>query len=238
MTKQHLSPWDSSSQGVSETSTMVPSRKASADGRREEQDITDIPRMARLNTTPFEKDCREKSAATYAEMSPPSKKPFKALVRDWFSRNGKLRPFRLLKQDVRSIRQRYVSDWTTFNQLVFASAVYVFFTNILPGITFASDLYVLTGMTWGTIEVVFSTGLCGVIFSLFSVQPLTILGVTGPFSVLAENIYDLCQSSFNVSPPASETCNANCVGRFLTAHGMVPHTCWMDALAARYIQCP
>ena len=34
----------------------------------------------------------------------------------------------------------------------------------------------------------------------FSVQPLTILGVTGPFSVLAENIYSLCVTSFNVCP--------------------------------------
>lgn len=91
-----------------------------------------------------------------------------------------------------------MGDWTIFNQLIIASAVYVFFTNLLPGITFASDLYVLTGKSWGTIEVVFSTGLCGVIFSLFSIQPLTILGVTGPFSVLAENIYTLCQDSFQI----------------------------------------
>lgn len=77
-----------------------------------------------------------------------------------------LRPFRLLTADLRSLRQRYVSDWTTFNQLIVASAVYVFFTNLLPGITFASDLYVLTGKNWGTIEVVFSTGLCGIIFAL------------------------------------------------------------------------
>jgi hypothetical protein len=83
-----------------------------------------------------------------------------------FKKNGKLEPFRLLKQDLRNVRRRYLSDWTTFNQLVLASAVYVFFTNILPGITFASDLYVLTGKSWGTIEVVFSTGLCGIIFSL------------------------------------------------------------------------
>jgi hypothetical protein len=53
-----------------------------------------------------------------------------------------------------------------FKQLIFASAAYVFFTNLLPGITFASDLYVLTGQSWGTIEVVFSTGLNGIIFSL------------------------------------------------------------------------
>ncbi|PHH85570.1 hypothetical protein CDD83_237 [Cordyceps sp. RAO-2017] len=111
---------------------------------------------------------------------------------------GKLRPFRLLRGDVRNVRRRWASDWAVFNQQVVASAVYIFFTNILPGITFASDLYVLTGKSWGTIEVVFSTGLCGVIFALFSGQPLTILGVTGPFSVLAENIYQLCETHFHV----------------------------------------
>lgn len=77
-----------------------------------------------------------------------------------------LRPFHLLCRDSRSLRERYVSDWTTFNQLIIASAVYLFFTNLLPGITFASDLYVLTGQSWGTIEVVLSTGLCGILFSL------------------------------------------------------------------------
>ena len=130
----------------------------------------------------------------------PSKHTPKALLRlkESVAQGGRLRPFRLLKQDIRNIRRRYVSDWTIFNQLIFASAVYVFFTNLLPGITFASDLYVLTGKSWGTIEVVFSTGLCGIIFALFSIQPLTILGVTGPFSVLAENIYSLCKDSFKV----------------------------------------
>lgn len=51
--------------------------------------------------------------------------------------------------------------------MIVASAVYVFFTNLLPGITFASDLDVQTGKSWGTIEVVLSTGLCGVIFALY-----------------------------------------------------------------------
>ena len=36
----------------------------------------------------------------------------------------------------------------------------------------------------------------------FSIQPLTILGVTGPFAVLAENIYSLCARSFGVSDMA------------------------------------
>ncbi|PYH98493.1 hypothetical protein BO71DRAFT_480375 [Aspergillus ellipticus CBS 707.79] len=130
----------------------------------------------------------------------PSKHTPKAfrVLRGSVSAGGPLRPFRLVKQDLLNLRRRYISDWTVFNQLIFASAVYVFFTNLLPGITFASDLYVQTGKNWGTIEVVFSTGLCGVIFSLFSIQPLTILGVTGPFSVLAENIYALCNDVFQV----------------------------------------
>jgi hypothetical protein len=89
------------------------------------------------------------------------------LLRGSVAAGGPLRPFRLVKQDIVNLRRRWTSDWTVFNQLIFASAVYVFFTNLLPGITFASDLYVLTGKTWGTIEVVFSTGLCGIIFSVY-----------------------------------------------------------------------
>lgn len=92
-------------------------------------------------------------------------KPFRVL-RGSVAAGGPLRPFRLVKQDIINLRRRYVSDWAIFNQLIFASAVYLFFTNLLPGITFASDLYVLTGKSWGTIEVVLSTGLNGIIFSL------------------------------------------------------------------------
>lgn len=92
-------------------------------------------------------------------------KPFRVL-RGSVAAGGPLRPFRLVRQDIMNLCRRYTSDWTIFNQLIFASAVYVFFTNLLPGITFASDLYVLTGKSWGTIEVVLSTGLCGIIFSL------------------------------------------------------------------------
>ncbi|KAI9047065.1 hypothetical protein LZ554_009139 [Drepanopeziza brunnea f. sp. 'monogermtubi'] len=148
--------------------------------------------------TTSEMDFQRSAGATYSSMETRSKGPLTQRIRALFAKDAQLRPFRLLKQDIRNIRKRYISDWTLFNQLVFASAVYVFFTNLLPGITFASDLYVRTGMNWGTIEVVFSTGLCGIIFSLFSIQPLTILGVTGPFAVLAENIYELCETSFHV----------------------------------------
>ncbi|KAI9676139.1 MAG: hypothetical protein M1817_000884 [Caeruleum heppii] len=130
------------------------------------------------------------------------RQPWRDVFRPLVLPDGPLRPFRLLRQDLKNLRSRYVSDWTLFNQLVFASAVYVFFTNLLPGITFASDLYNLTGENWGTIEV-----------------PLTILGVTGPFSILAENIYSLCVTSFKIP--------------FLPfmAWSLI-HACWMHYLLA------
>lgn len=115
-----------------------------------------------------EPDAPEGDAHSIITPSKHTPKPFRVL-RGSVAAGGPLRPFRLVKQDIINIRRRYKSDWTVFNQLIFASAVYVFFTNLLPGITFASDLYVLTGKSWGTIEVVFSTGMCGVIFSLYVV---------------------------------------------------------------------
>lgn len=113
-----------------------------------------------------EKSRSEDSAYGRYEEPPTRQRSWLQKTRLLFGKGGKLQPFRLLIDDQRNIRQRWVSDWTLFNQLILASAVYVFFTNILPGITFASDLYVLTGQAWGTIEVVFSTGMCGIIFSL------------------------------------------------------------------------
>ncbi|KAL9050593.1 MAG: hypothetical protein Q9162_006551 [Coniocarpon cinnabarinum] len=136
-----------------------------------------------------------------------------------FSKGRALHPARLLKTDFKSFTSRYASDWTLFNQQIFASAVYVFFTNLLPGITFASDLFVLTGRQYGTIEVVLSTGLCGLAFSLFSAQPLTIAGVTGPFSILAENMYSLCQNTFHV-------------GFLEFMAWALLHSAWMHALLA------
>jgi hypothetical protein len=165
-------PGRTSSLIISSTSTMVPSSSSSSSGialeKAKERDITGPSgdREAEAEKTAFQKEFHQNCETTYSSMLPRSKTPLRRKMKRSFAPDGKLRPFRLLKQDIRNIRTRYISDWTTFNQLVFANAVYIFFTNILPGLTFASDLYVSTGMTWGTIEVMFSTGLCGIIFSL------------------------------------------------------------------------
>lgn len=142
-------------------------RRASATARQTSDDdaITPLPELrtqapSERTISPANRELSPEVASVRQEERSPSR------WRGYFAKSGKLRPFRLLKEDSLNFRLRYISDWTVFNQLVLASAIYVFFTNILPGITFASDLYVLTGESWGTIEVVFSTGLCGIIFAL------------------------------------------------------------------------
>ncbi|KAM5458187.1 hypothetical protein MaudCBS49596_000099 [Microsporum audouinii] len=103
--------------------------------------------------TANDEDIPDEDAHSYITPSKHTPKPL-WLFNKTVGPNGPLRPFRLVKQDLTNLRQRYLSDWKIFNQLIIASTVYVFFTNLLPGITFASDLYVLTGKNWGAIEVV------------------------------------------------------------------------------------
>ncbi|KAI9665137.1 MAG: Boron transporter 4 [Alyxoria varia] len=108
---------------------------------------------------------RRPSSITHrGQIQPPMTRPSSLLA--IFRRTSPLHPAQLFREDLHSLKSRYSSDWTLFNQQVVASAVYAFFTNLLPGITFASDLYVLTGRSWGTIEVVLSTGICGIVFAL------------------------------------------------------------------------
>lgn len=118
------------------------------------------------NRAPSEKDIENGPLST--PESPPDAEAIQGSV-GVFAPDGALRPFRLLKSELDWKTGRlkyYINDWSIFNQLVLASAVFVFFTNLLPGITFASDLYQLTGRHYGAIEVIFSTGLCGLIFSM------------------------------------------------------------------------
>jgi len=172
-----LLPQSAPSLAISNSSTMLPHSRRSFDIEEAEKPNLSIPdrhsaQSSRQNedskqgNTPLEKSFDRASNIKYSNMAPRRRMMGFFGVLSLFSPGGKLRPFRLLREDVLNIRKRYISDWTLFNQLVFASAVYVFFTNLLPGITFASDLHVFTGMTWGAIEVVFSTGLCGIIFAL------------------------------------------------------------------------
>ncbi|KAJ3416594.1 hypothetical protein HDV05_000876 [Chytridiales sp. JEL 0842] len=107
-----------------------------------------------------------------------------------------MRPVKVL-QELRSRAIIYHRDFTdAFSSRsnfakTLAASVYTFFTSIGPGITFSSYLFNSTGALYGVPEVLLSTSLCGIIFSLVGGQPLVIVGVTGPISVFSQTVYYL-----------------------------------------------
>mmetsp|Transcript_2764 Transcript_2764/g.8711 ORF Transcript_2764/g.8711 Transcript_2764/m.8711 type:complete len:547 (-) Transcript_2764:241-1881(-) len=100
--------------------------------------------------------------------------------------------FRGIAADFRRRRPWYWSDFTEGlgNAKTTASIVYMFFTSIAPAITFAELLEDETEAI-GVVEVCLSSCLSGMIFSLFAGQPLCIVGVTGPVSILTISIFGL-----------------------------------------------
>ena len=77
-------------------------------GKPQEQDITDtdVDIEIQPEKTIFEEEFDWQVQANYSSMVPRSKLPFKQALRGKFSSGGALRPFRLLKQDLRNMRKR------------------------------------------------------------------------------------------------------------------------------------
>lgn len=86
----------------------------------------------------------------------------------------------------------YVSSITdAYNYRVIPATVYIFFTNLLPAIAFAQDMFDHTKNSYGVNEILLSSGIGGVVFGLLSGSPLCIVGVTGPVSIFSYTVYEL-----------------------------------------------
>lgn len=95
-------------------------------------------------------------------------------------------------RDIRNRWPHYPSDFAdAYNYRVIPSTVYIFFTNLLPAIAFAQDMFDRTHNLYGVNEVLMSSAIAGVVFGLFSGQPLCIVGVTGPISIFSYTVYEL-----------------------------------------------
>lgn len=71
----------------------------------------------------------------------------------------------------------YLDDWRQgIHPRVISSILFMIFSSIGPAITFGAVLGDRTSLTLGVVEVLLSTALCGGIYSLFSGQPLIIVG--------------------------------------------------------------
>lgn len=103
-----------------------------------------------------------------------------------------LRPFRGMYWDVRRRLPYYWSDIVDgFNYRTCAGTVRIFFVNLLPALAFELDMMRRTGDYFGINEALFSSALAAFVFSLFSCQPLTVVGITGLISLFNYTIYDI-----------------------------------------------
>jgi hypothetical protein len=101
-------------------------------------------------------------------------------------------PFRGILHDIKGRLPYYVSDWTDgWNYRVIPATVYMYFTNLLPAIAFAQDMFDKTNNSYGVNEVLLSSAIGGIVFGLFAGQPLCIVGVTGPIAIFNYTVYEI-----------------------------------------------
>ncbi|KAK5114841.1 hypothetical protein LTR62_001998 [Meristemomyces frigidus] len=101
-----------------------------------------------------------------------------------------LRPFRGMYWDVRRRLPYYWSDWRDgLNYRTLAGCVRIFFINLLPALAFELDMMRNTDGYFGINEALLSSALAAFVFSLFSCQPLTVVGITGLISLFNYTIF-------------------------------------------------
>nr|CAH8866900.1 unnamed protein product [Trichobilharzia regenti] len=107
------------------------------------------------------------------------------------NRTGRI--FGGLIQDIKRRAPHYISDFTdAIHVQCCASFIFLYFACLTPIITFGGLLAQATGGYLGTIESILSGAVVGITYALFSGQPLTIMGSTGPVLVFESIIFKLC----------------------------------------------
>ncbi|KAH3748022.1 hypothetical protein DPMN_182459, partial [Dreissena polymorpha] len=106
-------------------------------------------------------------------------------------RTGKL--FGGLRNDIRRKLPFMLSDFKdAFHIQCIASFFFLFLASLTPNVTFGGLLTTTTDNYMGTIECILSAAISGVLFALFSGQPLNILASTGPMLILEGILYRFC----------------------------------------------
>lgn len=121
--------------------------------------------------------------------------------RPWSTRSlaYQYRPFRGMYADVKNRLPYYISDWTegfrTKNtERIIGSTIRMYFLNLMPAIAYTLDMNARTGGAYGLNESILASALAALVFSVLSVQPLTIVGVTGLISLFNFTVFDIVAS--------------------------------------------
>lgn len=108
------------------------------------------------------------------------------------NRTGRL--FGGLINDIKRKAPWYLSDFKDAIALQsIASVFFLYFACLTPIITFGGLLGSATEQRIAAMESLMSGAVCGILYGLFSGQPLTILGSTGPVLVFETILYDFCK---------------------------------------------
>ncbi|KIH44389.1 band 3 cytoplasmic domain protein, partial [Ancylostoma duodenale] len=106
-------------------------------------------------------------------------------------RTGRL--FGGLILDIKRKAPHFVSDFTdALNLQCLATICFMYFALLAPIVTFGGLLEEATHQRMAAMENLFGGAICGVVYHLFSGQPLTIIGSTGPVLVFETIVYDFC----------------------------------------------
>ncbi|KFV18668.1 Anion exchange protein 3 [Tauraco erythrolophus] len=100
---------------------------------------------------------------------------------------------------VRDIKRRYpkylsdIRDAFCPSQCL-AAVLFIYFAALSPAITFGGLLGEKTEGLMGVSELIISTSVLGILFSLLGAQPLLVIGFSGPLLVFEEAFYKFCQT--------------------------------------------
>lgn len=84
-----------------------------------------------------------------------------------------------------------IKDGITYRTI--PSTIFIFFTNLLPAIAFAQDMFDHTNNSYGLNEVLLASAMGGIVFGLIGGSPLCIVGVTGPISIFNYTVYEIIE---------------------------------------------
>jgi hypothetical protein len=89
----------------------------------------------------------------------------------------------------------YFDDWRDgWHRKVPSAALLIFLTSVGPAMSFGEYLSNNLDGSYGVLEVLVTTALCGTIFALLGGSPLVIVGATGPFSIFGFNCYQIAKT--------------------------------------------
>jgi hypothetical protein len=100
-----------------------------------------------------------------------------------------------IKRDYGGRLPLYKSDITDgINVQCLAASLFLFFACLAPAVGFGGLFGLVTNGAMGTMEMVGSTAACGLFYALFSAQPLTIIGSTGPVLAFVATLIQLASN--------------------------------------------